>query len=127
MNTIIKGINIEVTDSIYSYIRKRVQGLSKFFSHEDTQVEVEVGKITKHHKNGEVYKADISISMGGKKFFASSAKENLYSAIDTVKEEAARSLRHNKDRSQTLFKRGALSVKKMVKGITKRNPLTSKY
>jgi hypothetical protein len=32
-----------------------------------------------------------------------------------------------KDRNQTLFKRGATSVKKMMKGLSKRNPFTAKY
>ena len=33
----------------------------------------------------------------------------------------------NKDRTQTLFKRGGASIKKMMKGLSKRNPFTSKY
>jgi len=44
------------------------------------------------------------------------SKENLFNEIEK-----------NKDRKQTLFKRGASSVKKMEKGLSKRNPSTSKY
>lgn len=127
MNTIIKGINIELTGAISDYVRKRMKSLSKFLTREDSQIEVEVSKTTNHHKNGEVYKADVSIVSKGKRFFASASKENLYSAVDAVKEEITRTLMRDKDRTQTLFKRGALSVKKMFKGLTKRNPETSKY
>lgn len=89
-------------------------------------MQVEVGKTTNHHKNGEVYKAEIDIRVGGKKFFAESSNEDLYSAIDEAREAVVRELTHNKDRDQTLFKRGAISVKKMLKGLSSRNPFTSK-
>jgi ribosome-associated translation inhibitor RaiA len=67
------------------------------------------------------------IRIAGKKFYGESDNEDLYSAIDEVKEILFNDIQKNKDRRQTLFKRGAISVKKMMKGLTKRNPFTSKY
>ena len=67
------------------------------------------------------------INIAGEKFFSESDHEDLYSAIDEVKENLFNEIRKNKDRRQTLFKRGAASVKKMFKGLSKRNPFTSKY
>ncbi len=126
MNINIKATNIELTSAISDYVNKKVEGIQKFIHKGEAQVQVEVGKTTNHHKNGEVYKAEIDIRIGGKKFFAESSSEDLYAALDEAKEAIVSELTHNKDRAQTLFKRGAISVKKMIKGLSNRNPFTSK-
>ncbi len=117
---------MELTVPIKEYIEKRINTLNKFFSN-DTELYVEVGKTSLHHKNGDYYKAEISMKSGEGSFFAVSEKENLYTAIDAVKDEISNLIKRNKDKKQTLFKRGAKSVKKMIKGISSRNPFTSKY
>ena len=70
--------------------------------------------------------AELTISGIGSDVRTVSHKEDLYSAIDDVKEEAMVALVSMKDKKDTLFRRGARSVKKMLKGISKRNPFTSK-
>jgi putative sigma-54 modulation protein len=123
--------NIEITEAIHDYVEKRVTNLGKLLSQieeggGDIQVLFDMGRVTKH-KGGEVFHADCLINVDGKKFYASADKEDLYEAIDAVKEDLFREITKNKDKRQTLFKRGAISVKKMMKGISKRNPFTSKY
>lgn len=123
----IKATNIELTDAIKDYAERKLNSLDKFMHSEAESMHVEIGKISNHHKQGEVYKAEVNLSMGGKKFYAIAEKEDLYTAIDEVREDIVRQLTENKERSVTLFRRGARSVKKMMKGISKRNPFTSKY
>ena len=128
MNTNIKATNIELTSAISDYVNKRLAGISKFVKTGDKVINyVEVGKTTNHHKQGDVFKAEFNIEISGAKFYAVSEKEDLYSAIDNAKEEIIRQISSKKDKKQTLFKRGAMSVKKMMKGVTDRNPFTSKY
>jgi putative sigma-54 modulation protein len=124
--------NIELTDAIRDYVLKRVTNLEKLLSNMKTEkgevkVSFDIAKTTNHHKTGEIFHADCSISIDGKKFYGSSDNEDLYSAIDEVKENLFNEISKSKDRRQTLFKRGATSVKKMLKGISGRNPFTSKY
>jgi putative sigma-54 modulation protein len=126
MNINIKATNIELTDAIRDYVEKKVESLEKFLNNDNVQVQVEVAKTTNHHKNGEVYKAEFDIRANGKKFFTVAESEDLYSAVDMARESMISELTHNKDRERTLYKRGAISVKKMLKGISKRNPFTSK-
>ncbi|MFH1200750.1 MAG: ribosome-associated translation inhibitor RaiA [bacterium] len=128
----LQGKGMELTESIKDYISKRVTNLEKLLSNiEKTGGEVavnfEVAKNTNHHKLGAVFHADCLINIKGEKFYSSADEEDLYQAIDVVKENLFREISKNKDRRQTLFKRGALSVKKMLKGLSKRNPFTSKY
>ncbi len=126
MNTNIKATNIELTDAVKDYVNKKVDSLEKFLNNSNVQVQVEVAKTTNHHKQGVVYKAEFDIRADGKKFFTVAESEDLYSAVDMARESMISELTHNKDRERTLYKRGAISVKKMLKGLSNRNPFTSK-
>jgi putative sigma-54 modulation protein len=125
----LQGKNIEVTEAIKDHVLKKVTNLEKLLSNieGDVRVNFEVGKSTNHHKSGNVFHADCIIKMDGKEFYASADSEDLYGAVDEIKETLFKDIQKNKDRTQTLFKRGAISVKKMLKGLSKRNPFTSKY
>ena len=123
---------MELTPAIHDYVVKKVTNLEKVLSKIEEQggevnVNFEVAKTTNHHKSGEVFHADCLINIKGEKFYTSADEEDLYAAIDAVKESLFRDISKSKDRKQTLFKRGATSVKKMMKGLSKRNPFTSKY
>lgn len=127
----LQGKNIELTEAIKDHVLKRVTNLEKLLSGiekrgGEVKVNFEVGKNTKH-KNGEVFHADCLIKIDGKEFYTNLDREDLYSAIDAVKQTLFNDIQKNKDRRQTLFKRGASSVKKMMKGLSNRNPFTSKY
>ncbi|MFN4181357.1 MAG: ribosome hibernation-promoting factor, HPF/YfiA family [Candidatus Paceibacteria bacterium] len=122
---------MEATEAIKDYVLRRVTNLSKLLTKlEDKGGEVvvnfEVSKKTKH-KAGPVFHSDCVVLIDGKKFYASSDQEDLYAAIDEVKEVLFREISQTKDKKQTLKTRGARSVKKMMKGLSKRNPQTGTY
>lgn len=128
----LQGKNIELTEAIKDYVLKRVTNLEKLLSKIETRggevnLNFEVAKTTNHHKSGVVFHADCLINIKGEKFYSSADTNDLYAAIDQVKETLFNDIQKNKDRRQTLFKRGAASIKKMLKGLSKRNPFTSKY
>jgi len=124
--------NIDLTDAIHGYVSKRVTNLEKLLSRIEEEggramVNFEVSKSTNHHKSGDIFHADCLIKINGKEFYASADEEDLYQAIDTIKDSLFTDISKDKDRKKTLFHRGARSVKKMLKGLSKRNPFTSKY
>ncbi len=126
------GKNLEITDAINEYVEKRVTNLGKLLtkienSGGEVMVHFEVGRRTNGQNKGDVFHADCNININGKKFYASADKEDLYQAVDQIKETLFREISKDKERSQTLFHRGARSVKKMMKGLSKRNPFTGKY
>jgi putative sigma-54 modulation protein len=128
----IQGKNLELTPAIKDYVSKRITDLEKLLSgieskKGEARVDFEVVKTTNHHKAGEIFHASCRINIDGQKFYGESDSEDLFSAIDEVKETLFNEINKNKDRRQTLFRRGAASVKKMLKGLSKRNPFTSKY
>jgi len=128
MNTNIKATNMELTSAITEYVNKRLSAIEKFIKEGEKVIAyIEVGKTTNHHKQGDFFRAEFNIEISGNKFYTVSEKEDLYSAIDDAKEEIMRQMTNKKERKQTLFKRGAISVKKMLKGMSGRDSSTSKY
>lgn len=128
MSINIKATNIELTSAISDYVNKKIESISRYVgTDKEMIIYVEVGKTTKHHKQGDYFKAEFDVSVDGEKFFTDSEKSDLYKAIDDAKDEVIKKIKNYKNKKETLFKRGAISVKKMIKGISKRNPFTSKY
>lgn len=114
----IKGTNIDLTDAIRDYAEKRVGTLNKFVDENDTSVSVvmEVGKTTAHHQAGDIFKAELNVSIGGKQFRAEAEKEDLYAAIDEAKDEMARILSAHKGKQATLLRKGSAMLKNIFKG-----------
>jgi ribosomal subunit interface protein len=128
----LKATNMELTSAIHDYVEKRVSNLGKILSKIEerggkVQVNFEVARATNHNKGAEVFHADCLVRIDGQEFYQSADESDLYAAIDEIKEGLFREISKNKDRKQTLFHRGARSVKKMMKGLSDRNPFTSKY
>jgi len=117
----IKATNIDLTDAISSYVDKCVSAFEKYVSPDDTSVsaDIEIGKTTNHHNTGPVFRAEINFSVGGKMFRAASEQEDLYAAVDKVKEEMCRELSYDKNKQRTLLKRGGAAIKSLLKGFRK--------
>lgn len=124
--------NMELTEAIYEYVEKRVTNLEKLLgkieeSGGEVSVVFEVSQSSKRHKSGDIFHADCLVKIKGEEYYASADESDLYAAVDKIKDTLFREISKDKDRTQTLLHRGARSVKKMLKGLSKRNPFTSKY
>ena len=129
----LQGKNIELTLAISDHVLKQITNLEKLLKKiekeqgEEMVVNLILAKTSNHHKTGEIFRADCSVSIKGNNFYSSVNQEDLYQAINLVKENLFHEIQKKKDSRQTLFKRGAASVKKMLKSLSNRNPFTSKY
>jgi len=113
-----KATGISITPSISDYIDKKVNMLDKFFRETDeVLVNVEVGRTTRHHKSGEIFRAEIRINGGGKEYYAVAETEDLYAAIDEVKDEIVHELTSTRRKAIHLFKRGGTKIKNILKGL----------
>ena len=115
----IKTTGIGLTDAITEYVDKKYMPLGKYISGDtrDTTMEVEVGKTTNHHQSGDdLFRVEMMVHMKGKDVRVVSEKSDLYAAIDDAKDEAERVLSTHKDKKATLWKRGAMRIKNMIRG-----------
>lgn len=110
--------NIELTSAIESYVEEKVNSVEKFalaHKNEDPVVEVEIGKTNNHHHSGDVFRAEANVVVRGKHFRATSETTDLYAAIDDMRNELVRVLSSDKDKTRTLFRRGAGAIKNMLR------------
>lgn len=118
MNINTKATNITLTPAITEYVDKKVGMLEKFFrGMDDVLVNVEVGKTTRHHKSGDIFKAEIHISANGQEYYAVTETEDLYAAIDMVKDDIVRELTSKRKKAIRLFRKGGAKLKNLLKGI----------
>lgn len=111
----VKATGITLTDSISEYVEKKVDTLEKFFKEKDVLVNVEVGKSTKHHKSGDIFRAEIRVSSSGNDYYASVEKDDLYAAIDEVKDEILRELTSKRKKAIRLLRRGGAAIKHLLR------------
>lgn len=114
----VKATNITLTPAISDYIDKKINMLEKFFRHlPEALVNIEVGRTTNHHKSGDIYKAEIRLNLDGQEYYVTKETEDLYSAIDEVKDEVAHKLTTSKKKSLHLLRRGSARVKEMMRNV----------
>jgi ribosomal subunit interface protein len=116
MNISIKTTNIELTPALKDYTEKRLNNAAKFIGN-DVFINVEIGKTSNHHKQGDIFRAEINLTTAlGKQFRAVSEKPDLYEAIDDVRDEIVSAVSSEKGKTEALWKRGARKIKNMMKG-----------
>jgi ribosomal subunit interface protein len=121
MNINIKTTNITLTEAISDYTNKRFEAITKSFSDDPTvKFDLELGKTTNHHRNGDIFRAEIHI-VGGKNkdLYAACEEEDLYKAIDMVRDEMLRIIRTGKEKKISFLRRGGTKIKEILKGFRK--------
>lgn len=117
MNINIKATNIDLTSEIKDYVNEKIGALEKFLG-SDRNIFVEIGKESNHHQKGEdVYMTEVRFSFEGHEFYIKDSAGELLASVDLVRDETLRQIKDKKGKSQTLFVRGARSLKKRIKGM----------
>jgi ribosomal subunit interface protein len=115
--TNIKATNYELTGEIREYINHQTSKFTKFMPQntEEIILDVEVGKETKHHQNGPVYRAEFNIKYSGEFKRAESTQEDLKAAIDLAADELVRQIRKTKEKKKDRTRKGAGRLKRLLK------------
>lgn len=118
MNINIKTTNITLTEAISDYASKRLEAVKQFLQNDETVLcDVELGKTTNHHKNGDIFRAEIHITGKDKDVYASAEESDLYRAIDIVRDDILNKIRSLKSKKISLIRRGGAKIKEMIKGL----------
>jgi putative sigma-54 modulation protein len=105
MELVIRGKNMDVTESLRDYAQQKVSRITKIFDNIiDAQVEFNVIK-NKSVQNDQI--VEVTLHLSGGVIRAEEAKDNMYAAIDLVTDKVERQLRrfkgkqNNFDRTKT--------------------------
>jgi len=117
---------MELSEEVKNYVSKRVTNLEKLLAsieagRGEVLVNFEISRSTNHHKSGDIFHADCLIKIDGREFYGSADGEDFHQVVDAVKDSLYNEINKNKDRRQTLMKRGAARIKTLIKGFA-RNP-----
>jgi len=98
----IKYTQFHATPDIEEYAIKRIDTLAHFLKSFEKNAEitvfVEIARITKHHRKGDVFYAEAMLEAGGKKMRAVATEPDIRLALDQVKEKLKKEIRRHKDK-----------------------------
>jgi ribosomal subunit interface protein len=108
---------MEMTDAIREYSIEKMKTVEKFLPRDDTSTKLalELSKTTNHHTHGAFFQAEARMHIRGKNVTLRTTEDDLYKAIDVLKDMLTRELSSHKDKERSVFRRGAQSVKNMFK------------
>jgi putative sigma-54 modulation protein len=114
----IKATLFDLTDEVRDYVESRIDYLDKFMDATDQDLaifDIEVGKTTAAQQTGEIFRAEMNLTVHGNSYRTEATRDNLITAIDQATHELERQLVHHKTKRNTLFKRGAKQIKKLLR------------
>ncbi len=129
MKIIIKSTNFDLNQEIKDYIEEKIGGLEKFadifqggkyfggyFGKGKPRAEawVDIGKLTKHHKTGPYFRAEVQMRFPGKSIRSEAVAENLKMAICQAKDELQGLLDKYEGKIIAKERRGARIFKKII-------------
>lgn len=118
MNTRIKATGLSMTQAISDYTDKRIDKVTKILGTDPSfMCDIELAKTSNHHKQGDIFRAEIHIVGKGRDLYASAEDQDLYAAIDVVRDEIIREIRASKGKRLSFIRRGGSKVKTMMKGM----------
>jgi putative sigma-54 modulation protein len=101
MNINIKATNLELTPPIREYIDIKIGSLDRFLKRfeekNDINVFVEIARTTKHHYKGNIFRAEVDISLGGKIIRAEHEDLDIRVAIDKVEDKLKQEIKKYKE------------------------------
>lgn len=92
---------MELTSAIREYTEEKLSHLDELLP-EDPSIlaDVEVGKTTNHHHKGDVFRCEVNLRVPGNLLRVEKVEEDLYKAIDKVKDHLARQIREWREKER---------------------------
>lgn len=102
MTITISTKNITLDEPLRIFIEEKIGGLDHLIGNSDGQARVEIGKPSEHHRSGNIFSAEVNLSIGGKLLRATCSHEDLRNAITDVKDELQSQIKKFKEKRTDL-------------------------
>lgn len=87
----IKATHAELTPQIHEAIREKIVALKKYCDC-ILEIDVEVGLTTSHHRQGNIYRAEVNLSVPKKILRAEAETDNIIKSINAVRDKLKKEL-----------------------------------
>ncbi|MFA5083969.1 MAG: ribosome-associated translation inhibitor RaiA [Candidatus Paceibacterota bacterium] len=103
MKITIKATNMDLTPALSQYIEEKVGSLAKFIKNyeidSEIQARVEVGRSTRHHHSGNVFRAEVNLDLPKKILRSVAEKEDIRVAINRARDELQQEIKKRNQKS----------------------------
>ena len=106
----IQAIGMDITDSIKKYTEDKINDLPTYFEN-IIGVDAHVGVLSQHHNKGKIFFAEFILQVPGKNITVKKEAEDLYKAIDKVKDHLRVELEKLKGKMRDIDKQELRDVK----------------
>ena len=96
----ITASELDLTEPLKKYINMHIGSLSKYlkrFDEDLIRAEVEVARTTQHHRHGNVYYAEVNLTLPGKLLRATQQGGDIRECVDKVRDILQREIEKYKD------------------------------
>jgi ribosomal subunit interface protein len=116
-----KATQITLTPDVENYLQKKLAAVEKYVQgREEALVAAELGRMSEHHKSGNVFRAELTLYIKHGTFRAVAEAADLYAAIDEAKDELVKELKSHRSKRRDIVRKSALKLKNLLKGLTGR-------
>lgn len=130
MLTTVKATNLYFTEALAVYLAQRLDAIERLVQRieagersagsgrrEPIVARIELGRTTRHHRKGSVYRAEVTLDIPRRAPLRAEAEaEDIRLAIDLVRKEVSREIRSWKERKQALTRKGGREMKRRIRG-----------
>lgn len=116
---ILKATSFVLTAGIEQTVDGIIESLEIYVDPDDTSAmaEIEVSRTTRHHRGGEIFRAEINFHSRRGNLRVESEKEDLHVALSTARDELLEALRSRKLKRIHFIRRSGLALKNMLRGL----------
>lgn len=108
--------DFDLTDAIKKYSEDKIVALEKYLSDDKdaSTYNLRLGKTTNHHNSGKIFYAELAIAAPHKHYDAKIEAEDIYAAIDLLKDEMADNIRSHRAKQRTVSRHDAQKFKEKM-------------
>jgi putative sigma-54 modulation protein len=117
MKTTIRTKNIVLNQRLRDYVEEKIGSeVEKLLVHERPPIEasVELIRLTKHHQKGEIFRAEVQVSLHGHRVISEASGQSIEQAIDEVKDELEREIKKHRGKEKAIRRKGSRFLKKLM-------------
>lgn len=109
--------NLDATEAVKNYAEEKLGIVAKYLpENENADLVITLGKTSEHHTHGNVFEAKARIKSGNTEVYVSSVKDDMYAAIDELKDKALENFAQKSDKNKSLLRKFARKVKAIFRG-----------
>lgn len=122
----LKSTNLKLTPAIENYAKEMIYHLDKFIDknlldQNTVFAYLELAMTTKHHHKGNIFYAEADIKLPGKVIRGEVEANNIFAAIDGLKDKLSLELKKYKEKNESVFKKGARTLKDIFRNFSEQN------